>query len=44
MFDDSGLPAEQLARHKEPLDLIGALINLRHLGIPHHSLHRIILM
>src|SRR4029079_10975678 len=36
------LPAD-LARDPEPLDLVGALVDLGDLGIAHHSLDRVLL-
>src|SRR6185295_13663368 len=32
--------AQQLARDDEPLDLVGALVDLHDLGVPHEALHR----
>src|SRR6266508_2144483 len=34
---------EHLARDHEPLNLIRALVDLRDLGVAHHSLHRVLL-
>ena len=35
--------AQHLARHDEALDLLGALVDLRDLRVPHHALDRILL-
>src|SRR5262249_2015754 len=43
LIDVSSLPLtepEQLARDDEPLDLVGALVDLHDLGVPHEALHR----